>query len=90
MNPHPTVCPNVCPKCAGDTKVIDSRPSSKPIHHTRRRRICLSCEHRYTTYETMIRPEDQVATEYTDPREKLIRVFSDLVDGIMDGSIPVG
>ena len=40
-----------CPKCAGqDDKVIDSR-SSKEGALIRRRRECLSCNHRFTTYE---------------------------------------
>jgi transcriptional repressor NrdR len=40
-----------CPKCGGqDDKVIDSR-SSKEGATIRRRRECLTCEHRFTTYE---------------------------------------
>ena len=41
-----------CPYCMGeDSKVVDSRPSNdKSI---RRRRECLSCGKRYTTYETI-------------------------------------
>ena len=40
-----------CPKCAGqEDKVIDSR-SSKDGALIRRRRECLGCEHRFTTYE---------------------------------------
>jgi transcriptional repressor NrdR len=40
-----------CPKCGGqDDKVIDSR-SSKEGATIRRRRECLACEHRFTTYE---------------------------------------
>jgi transcriptional repressor NrdR len=40
-----------CPKCAcQDDKVIDSR-SSREGATIRRRRECLSCQYRYTTYE---------------------------------------
>ena len=40
-----------CPNCGfNDSKVIDSRPTDKSI---RRRRECLSCERRFTTYETV-------------------------------------
>jgi len=41
-----------CPYCMGEeSKVVDSRPSNdKSI---RRRRECLSCGKRYTTYETI-------------------------------------
>lgn len=38
-----------CPNCGySDQKVIDSRPTDKSI---RRRRECLSCKKRFTTYE---------------------------------------
>jgi transcriptional repressor NrdR len=40
-----------CPKCGSqDDKVIDSRASREGAT-IRRRRECLACEHRYTTYE---------------------------------------
>lgn len=46
-----------CPKCGGpDDKVIDSR-SSREGRAIRRRRVCLACEHRYTTYEQIERSE---------------------------------
>ena len=42
-----------CPFCnAGDTKVIDSR-LMRENNQTRRRRECLSCEERFTTFETV-------------------------------------
>ena len=41
-----------CPFCgAVDTKVIDSRLVSEG-NHVRRRRECVTCEERYTTYES--------------------------------------
>jgi len=40
-----------CPSCsADDTKVIDSRTADDG-GAIRRRRLCLSCRHRFTTYE---------------------------------------
>lgn len=46
-----------CPKCGGpDDKVIDSR-SSREGRAIRRRRVCLACGHRYTTYEQIERGE---------------------------------
>ena len=40
-----------CVACGKDAdKVFDSRPS-RDGHTIRRRRECLSCEHRWTTYE---------------------------------------
>ena len=39
-----------CPSCSSpDSKVIDSRPSDKSS--IRRRRECLNCGKRFTTYE---------------------------------------
>ncbi|MBS3050956.1 MAG: transcriptional regulator NrdR [Candidatus Aenigmarchaeota archaeon] len=37
-----------CPYCAGETKVVDKRDAEDS---TRRRRECISCEKRFTTYE---------------------------------------
>ena len=42
-----------CPFCAhGESKVVDSRPTDEGIS-IRRRRECLSCGQRFTTYETI-------------------------------------
>ena len=42
-----------CPSChADDTKVIDSRASEEGSA-IRRRRMCLSCQERFTTYERL-------------------------------------
>jgi transcriptional repressor NrdR len=44
-----------CPKCANqDDKVIDSR-ASREGSTIRRRRQCLKCQHRFTTYEEIER-----------------------------------
>ena len=48
-----------CPKCGSeDTKVIESRDAGSAI---RRRRECLSCANRFTTYERVERPTIAVA-----------------------------
>src|SRR4030095_14536054 len=50
---HGVAClyPMRCPKCGRlDDKVIDSR-ASREGSVIRRRRECLSCHHRFTTYE---------------------------------------
>ncbi len=45
-----------CPKCqCADDKVIDSR-SSREGTTIRRRRECLKCAHRFTTYEEIEKP----------------------------------
>lgn len=49
-----------CPKCGGvEDKVIDSR-LSKDGKSIRRRRECVGCEHRFTTYEEVERTELRV------------------------------
>ncbi len=66
-----------CPKCGfQEDKVIDSR-ASRDGSTIRRRRECLSCEHRFTTYEEIEKPSrlmvlkrDGRHEEFT--REKLI------------------
>lgn len=37
-----------CPACNGESRVIDSRDGESA---RRRRRECLTCKHRYSTYE---------------------------------------
>lgn len=37
-----------CPKCAGETKVVDGRASP---YGFRRRRVCESCNERFSTLE---------------------------------------
>ena len=49
-----------CPKChANDDKVIDSREAREGTA-IRRRRVCQACDHRFTTYEEVVRVQLQV------------------------------
>ncbi len=49
-----------CPKCGSlEDKVIDSRVS-KDGASIRRRRECIACEHRFTTYEEIERADIRV------------------------------
>jgi transcriptional repressor NrdR len=49
-----------CPKCGNrDDKVIDSR-QSRDSSSIRRRRVCLACAFRYTTYEEIERSDLRV------------------------------
>lgn len=49
-----------CPKCGfRDDKVIDSR-QSRDSSSIRRRRVCLQCSYRFTTYEEIERSEFRV------------------------------
>lgn len=48
----------LCPSCKkSDTKVIDSRDEDIQV---KRRRCCLKCDYRFTTYETFESPKLQV------------------------------
>ena len=64
-----------CPKChADDDKVLDSR-SARDGAAIRRRRECVKCGYRFTTYEEVDRDEVQVikqdGTRQTFERQKL-------------------
>ena len=64
-----------CPRCgADDDKVLDSR-SAREGAAIRRRRECVTCGHRFTTYEEINRDEVQVVkrdgTRQTFDRQKL-------------------
>jgi len=66
-----------CIQCGSlKDKVIDSR-MSKDGTSIRRRRICLACDYRYTTYEQLERTELQVVkrdgTRESLNREKILR-----------------
>ena len=66
-----------CPRCAcQDDKVMDSR-ATKEGAGVRRRRECLNCGHRFTTYEEIIQAELKVLkrdnTHEDLDREKLRR-----------------
>lgn len=60
------ICSHVlpCSKCGYATKVIDTRPARGwPVAATRRRRACLRCEHRDTTYEWVTSPPNEEVLE---------------------------
>ena len=46
-----------CPKCKAKTKVIDSRAMNNQ-NGIRRRRKCLVCGHKFTTYEELENSEN--------------------------------
>jgi transcriptional repressor NrdR len=57
----------VCPFCEhGDTKVVDKRESDATS--TRRRRECLGCHQRFTTYER-VEPMDLVVVKHDGRKE---------------------
>jgi len=58
-----------CPKCGKDSdKVIETR-MSKDASSVRRRRMCLACSYRFTTYETVIPAEVYVIKKNGDREE---------------------
>lgn len=50
-----------CPKCNSKTIVLDSR---KTLEHTRRRRECENCKHRFTTKEVVVFGKNNQETNY--------------------------
>lgn len=61
-----------CPKCEGrENRVIDSR-EVRSGDAIRRRRVCVGCGHRFTTYEEIQRAQLQV-TKRDGRREELSR-----------------
>ncbi len=62
-----------CPHCSClDDKVVDSRITREGAG-VRRRRECLKCGHRYTTYETIIHAELKVIKKKGNIREDFDR-----------------
>lgn len=64
-----------CSKCGGEYKIIDSRDTGN--NETRRRRKCLNCGDRITTYEINEDRYGQIASA-----KKVIRQFGKLIDFI--------
>jgi len=69
-----------CPKCGfRDDKVIDSR-QSRDSSSIRRRRVCLQCAYRFTTYEQIERSDLRVVkrdrTHEPFDRRKLVNSFA--------------
>ena len=62
-----------CPQCqCQDDKVVDSRTVKEGVG-VRRRRECLNCGHRYTTYEGIIHAELKVVKKDEGVREEFDR-----------------
>ena len=77
--PTPNPYPMRCPKCgSSEDRVVDSR-EARDGHAIRRRRECLKCAFRFTTYETVEREELHVVKRNGGrqpfTREKLLAGF---------------
>lgn len=59
-----------CPKCGSKTKVLDTRDSDQFETCWWRRRQCLNCKHKFTTYEIL--PE--VLIEAKNAKNKLHKI----------------
>jgi transcriptional repressor NrdR len=71
-----------CPKCGSrDDKVIDSR-QSRDGSSIRRRRQCLKCKYRYTTYEEIERSDLRVVKAF-EKRSTSLLTLEDMVDEIV-------
>jgi len=71
-----------CPYCGNDSRVLDSRGGRETV---RRRRECLSCTRRFTTYERLAPSEIKVVKRDGTPepfaREKLEKLVERLARG---------
>ena len=71
-----------CPKCEHrENKVIDSREVREGAA-IRRRRLCLNCGHRFTTYEEVLRATLQIIKR-DGRREELSRDPQELEKGVL-------
>ena len=69
-----------CPYCSNEeTQVIDTRETEN-LEATRRRRECLKCQKRFTTYER-VEEADIIVVKKDGKRERFLR--KKLFDGIM-------
>ncbi len=66
-----------CPFCHGDSIVKDSRPDIyRETYSTRRRRLCIGCNERFTTYE--ICPEAGGVADKLNRADKIFRLFESI------------
>lgn len=67
-----------CPACSKDrSNVIETRPAPAG---TRRRRKCLECEHRWTTYEVNYNP-DELSVVSKEDKVRIIRL-AEIADAV--------
>ena len=48
-----------CKECGGDSRIVDKRPAGEDVY---RRRQCVKCGHRWTTYESREYSISQIRT----------------------------
>ena len=74
-----------CPFCGADhDKVVDSRSSARGLT-VRRRRECLKCGRKFTTYE---RPEGlQVRADVADPGRKRLLLQANVAKAVDPGDV---
>lgn len=65
------VCPDLCEKCGGETRVVETRHTEG---YVRRRRECLTCGERYTTIE--VRGEAAAAARMVQEADRLEGFFA--------------
>ena len=68
----------MCPECGGDGAVFDSRAESHSV--VWRRRKCRSCEHRWTTWESVSRPETSALVSAVATLARLQAEFQTEID----------
>lgn len=81
-----------CPKCKSqETKVLESRDASGPS--TRRRRECIDCSSRFTTYERVERPNIAVikrdGTRELFSRNKIIEAIDRSIGKFFNSNLEI-
>ncbi len=72
-----------CPVCEGRRVIVaDSRPS--PGNRVKRRRVCLDCGHRHTTYEVTAADLEAVENilQFGPEIEDRIKIFTGFIERI--------
>lgn len=82
-----------CPQCSHEnSKVVESREAGDGVS-IRRRRECLECQHRYTTYERIERPNLAIVKKDGDrelfDRDKLFRAIHRSVGKFFNSDVEI-
>lgn len=75
-----------CPHCAGDSRVVDSRPRYRAI---KRRRVCFDCKRRFTTYEIATDTDPADAAKMLTKQASELRTLAATLEKMAAGQEPV-
>lgn len=70
----------LCPHCAGDTGVIDSRSGNN--NTVRRRRCCFACQKRFTTWEIVAARNPATNAQALRQQAKALRAMAEQFEAL--------